>query len=121
VKLHDGPVSDGRGQIKPLSRPRRAHMRAIASRKRFGRVKIAVRRCFILSDGNPILARDVLQRAFPRVSRFQYWQRWSVRRALLQAGEVIARNRYGRGKPCLWAPIEHDRCQRVARLGNETR
>jgi hypothetical protein len=79
-------------------------MRAIASRKRFGRVKIAVRRCFILSAGKPILARDVLHRAFPRVKQFQYWQRWSVRRALLQAGEVIARNRYGRGRPNLWAP-----------------
>jgi hypothetical protein len=82
-------------------------MRAIASQSRFGRVRVAVRRCFILADDKPILARDVLLRAFPRLKRFEYWQHWSVRRALLRDAEAIARNRFGRGRPNLWA-LRHD-------------
>ena len=105
MKLHDGPVSDGRSQIKdPRSRSRREHLRLIASKKRFGRVKIAVRRCFILSDGEPILTRSVLQRAYPRLSRFTWWHYLAARRALRSSAIVIARNRFGRGRPALWAP-----------------
>lgn len=88
----------------PRSRQRSEHMRAIASKNRIGRIRKSVRRCFIVSDGKPILARDVVARAFPRIERVQDWHRWSVRRALLKDAVVIGRNRYGRGRPNLWAP-----------------
>ena len=76
-----------------------------ASESRVGRIRRAVRRCFILSGSRPILARAVLERAFPRVRQFTDWQRWSVRRALLQEAVCIARNRFGRGRPCLWSKV----------------
>jgi hypothetical protein len=82
---------------------RREHLRAIASEKRLGRCKLAVRREFILSDGEPILASQVIARAFPREKQILDWHRWSVRRALLQLGVVVARMRF-RGRPNLWAP-----------------
>jgi AAA domain len=34
--------------------------------------------------------------------RFNDWHRWSARRALLQVATIIARHRYGRGRPNLW-------------------
>ena len=77
-------------------------MRAIASEKRLGRIRVAVRRTFILSDGEPICVGDVLQRAYPRLKRFQDWHRWSVRRALLHDAEVIGRKRFGSGRANLW-------------------
>jgi hypothetical protein len=73
----------------PAHARRNAHLRAIASQKRLGRILRAARRAFIVSNGEPILARAVLDRAFPRVKRPAYWQRWSVRRALLMEAEVI--------------------------------
>jgi hypothetical protein len=77
----------------------------IASEKRTGRVRRAVKREFILSDGQPILASQVIARAFPRIKRVLDWHRWSVRRALLQEAVVVARNRFGRGRPNLWVPL----------------
>jgi|SRR4029453_847469 hypothetical protein len=76
----------------------------IASESRLGRIRRAVRRAFILSSGKPILASDVIARAFPRIIRPQDWHRWSVRRALLKEAVVIGRTRIGRGRPNLWAP-----------------
>jgi hypothetical protein len=76
----------------------------IASEKRLGRCKRAVRREFILSDGQPILACQVIDRAFPRIKRVLDWHRWSVRRALIQEAEIVGRNRFGRGRPNLWVP-----------------
>ena len=76
----------------------------IASESRIGRVKRAVRRQFILSDGQPILTRSVLERAYPRLSRFTDWHYLAARRALRQEAVVIGRNRYGRGRPNLWVP-----------------
>src|SRR5262245_17828350 len=82
----------------------RAHMAVIASRKRpNARIRTAVRRAFILSDGQSITGRMVLERAFPRLKRFKHWHRWSARRALLQVAVVVGRNRFGRGRPNLWA------------------
>ena len=91
---------------------RTERMRAIALRKRGGRILVAARRAFIVSSGEPILARDVLARAYPRLKRFTYWQRWSVRRALLQVAEPIARNRFGKGRPILWSPVQGTRGHR---------
>src|SRR5512132_2785734 len=83
---------------------RKGRFVVIASDSRVGRVKRAVKRAFILSDGKPILASAVIAMAFPRVKRPTDWQRWSVRRALLQEAVCIARHRRGRGRPGLWSP-----------------
>jgi hypothetical protein len=66
----------------------RERMRAIASRKRLGRLRIAVRRAFIVSNGQPICIGDVLRRAHPRLKRVPCGHRWSVRRALLQDAKI---------------------------------
>jgi hypothetical protein len=85
---------------------RSERMRAIASKSRFGRIRIAVRRCFILTNGEPVLTRDVLERAYPRLRRFTSWHYLAARRALRMSAVVVARNRFGRGRPALWA--RHD-------------
>ena len=91
----------------PRSRRSREYLRLIASKSRIGRVKRAVKREFILSRGQPILTRSVLQRAYPRLSRFTWWHYLAARRALRQEASVVARNRFGRGRPNLWA-LRHD-------------
>ena len=82
-----------------------------------------VRRGFILSDGRPITVSDLLPRAYPRLKRFQDWHRSSLRRALLKEASIIARNRFGRGRPNLWTPqsMRHDATwnQKPAKDGNE--
>ena len=88
----------------PRSRRSREYLRLIASKSRIGRVKRAVKREFILSDGKPILTRSVLERAYPRLSRFTWWHYLAARRALRQEAEVIGRNLKGRGRPNLWSP-----------------
>ena len=80
-------------QVKPLSRKRSGYKIVFASEKRLGRVKRAVRRQFILSNGKPILTRSVLERAYPRLSRFTDWHYLAARRALRQEAIVVARNR----------------------------
>ena len=95
-------------------RPDTERMRAIASGKRFGRIKRAVSRTFILSDGQPILTRSVLERAYPRLRRFTDWHYLAARRALRHGAEVVGRNRYGRGRPNLWAPKQVEVCEDVA-------
>src|SRR5262245_58121158 len=90
----------------------RAHPRAargkpsvVASKSRIGRIRRAVKREFIVSGGRPILGRQVLERAYCRLRRFTTWHYLAARRALRSEGAtVIARNRFGRGRPCLWAP-----------------
>jgi hypothetical protein len=77
-------------------------MRAIASKSRVGRVRRAVKRCFIVSDGM-ISIGDVLRRAYPRLQRFSAWHYLAARRALRKEATIIARNRRGRGRPALWA------------------
>ena len=91
----------------PHSRRSREYLRLIASKSRIGRVKRAVKREFILSDGKPILTRKVLERAYPRLSRFTWWHYLAARRALRQEAIVVGRNRFGRGRPNLWA-LRHD-------------
>jgi len=69
-----------------------------------GRIRRCVRRCLILSAGEPILIRSVLERAYPRLRRFSSWHYLAARRALRKDAVVIARNRFGRGRPNLWSP-----------------
>ena len=81
----------------------KAHQSLIAAKKRpFARIRLATRRCFVL--GSPILVRQILARAYPKLRHFRSWHYHSVRRALRSEGAVqIARCRYGRGRPALWA------------------
>jgi len=86
------------------SRSASARMRVIAARKRPGaRIRRAVSRCFVAADGQPILVRQVLERAYPRQKRFSTWHYWSAYRALRGVAVAVARNRFGRGRPALWA------------------
>ena len=57
-----------------------------------------------MSNGHPITTRDVLQRAYPRLKHYKRWQRWSVWRVLLSDAVLIARSRFGKGRPNLWLP-----------------
>jgi hypothetical protein len=80
-------------------------MRAIAAKPRPGaRIRTAVRREFILSGGEPILVRDVLARAYPRLKRFTSRYYLAVYRALKLEAVVVACNHRSRGRPNLWAP-----------------
>ena len=95
--LSGGDTDPSRVQSRALKRSYRTNPPRIASR--MGRIRVAARRCFIVSQGAPILARDVLERAYPRLRQFKHWHRWSARRALLQVAVVVARCR---GRPNLW-------------------
>jgi len=90
----------GTGEAR--TRPRSEHLRLIASKKRMGRIRRAVRREFILSDGKPILARDVLERSYPRLKVFLRGHRRAVWRALCIDAECVGRMLRGRGRPSLW-------------------
>src|SRR5215475_520141 len=83
---------------------RRDYFRAISAKSRPGcRIRRAVSREFILSDGEPILVRSVLDRAYPRLRRFKSWHYDAARGALRKVATIVARNRFGRGRPALWA------------------
>src|SRR6478752_1956531 len=76
----------------------------IASKSRIGRIRRAAKREFILSDGQPITIPQVLRRAYCRLRRFTWWHYLAARRALRSEGAIqIARCRFGRGRPGLWA------------------
>lgn len=93
-----------REKIVPAHTRRNGLPIVIASKSRIGRIRRAVRRGFILSDGAPILTRTVLERAYPRLKRFTAWHYLAARRALRQEAIIVGRNRYGRGRPNLWLP-----------------
>jgi hypothetical protein len=95
-------------QMEKVGKSARTHRRnglpvVIGAKNRMGRVRVAVRRCFIVSNGQPILVRDVLERCYPRVKRFRSRQYDLARQALRRVAVIVARNRYGRGRPALWA------------------
>jgi hypothetical protein len=75
----------------------------IASQNRVGRIIRAVKREFIV-NGELIRTRDVLLRAYPRVKRFTAWHYLAARRALRKEATIVARCRFGSGRPALWAP-----------------
>ena len=79
----------------------------IGAKSRMGRVRVATRRCFVVSRGQPILVRDVLERRYPRQRRFRSRQYDLARCALRKVAVIIARHRYGRGRPCLWS-LRHE-------------
>ena len=96
----------------PPSRTRptqsRAWMLVIASRRREGRVMRACRRALIAAGGRPLLTRDLLRWAYPRIERFQCWHYWSIYRAAPRYAVKIDR---------VWLP----RCQSVAKAGQSAK
>ena len=83
----------------------REYLRLIAAKKRPGaRIRLAVSRCFIAGDGQPITVRQVLERAYPRLRRFNSWHYHGARLALRKVAITVARNRLGRERPSLWVP-----------------
>ena len=95
----------GRGDNGRHRSNSKEYMLAIASKSRPGaRIRLAAHRCFILSNGQPILIRQVLERAYPRLKRFTSWHYLAARRALRKQATIIARMRFGRGRPNLWLP-----------------
>jgi hypothetical protein len=87
---------------RPSRSPSRAHLIAISSKSRIGRLRRAIKRAFIVSNGQPLTTTAILQRAYPRFTRIPCGYRWGFRRALRQEAVAIARMRYGRGRPNLW-------------------
>jgi hypothetical protein len=77
---------------------------AISSKSRIGRLRRAIKRAFIASNGQPLTTTAILQRAYPRFMRIPSGYRWGLRRALRQEAVAIARMRFGRGRPNLWLP-----------------
>jgi hypothetical protein len=89
------------------ARPRKGNPFLISAKSRPGsRIRRAVSREFILSDGRPILVRSVLDRAYPRLKKFRSWHYDAARQALRKVATVIGRKRQGRGRPALWAKAE---------------
>jgi hypothetical protein len=79
-----------------------AHMRPIASGKRWGRVRVAVRRAFIVSNGQPVCVRDVLVRAYPRLRRFNDWHRCQLGEPCFRSLSSSVAIALVRGRPNLW-------------------
>jgi hypothetical protein len=96
------------------SRKRNGYKIVFASVSRIGRIERAARREFILSADQRILSRSVLERAYPRLSRFADWHYLAARRALRQEAIVVACNRFGRGRHNLWVPKKAEACEAVA-------
>src|SRR5262245_26386053 len=114
AKMKASKITRQRGKPKE-------YLRVIASKKRPGaRIRLAVRRCFIIG-GHLITIRQVLERAYPRLRRFTSWHYLAARRALRQCASAVARNRFGRGRPCLWASKSAAACQRVAKSNEQSR
>jgi hypothetical protein len=90
--------------IEAPTRSRKGNPFLIASQNRVGRVIRAVKREFIVK-GEFIRTRDVLLRAYPRLKRFTAWHYLAARRALRKEATIVARCRFGSGRPALWAPI----------------
>jgi len=66
----------------------RARQSFIASKPRLGRIQLQVRRAFI-STGRPLQISDLLPRVYPRLTQFESWHRWSVRRLLYRKPQGI--------------------------------
>jgi hypothetical protein len=59
----------------------RAWLKVIAAKPREGKVQRACRRALIAAGGRPLLTRDLLRWAYPRLEHFKTWHYWSVYRA----------------------------------------
>jgi hypothetical protein len=81
------------GNRSVIARRRNGLPIVVASKNRIGRIRRAVKRCFIISGGAPILTRQVLESAYCRLRRFTTWHYLAARRALRQEAVIVARNR----------------------------
>lgn len=110
---------DGGGKaagIEAPTRSRKGRGFVIASQNRVGRIIRAVKREFIIK-GDLIQTRDVLLRAYPRLKRFTAWHYLAARRALRKEATIVARCRFGSGRPALWAPAKVvESCNPVANV-----
>jgi len=98
------------------TRSRKGNPFLIASQNRVGRVIRAVKREFVVK-GELIRTRDVLLRAYPRLKRFTAWHYLAARRALRKEATIVARCRFGSGRPALWAPAKVvESCNPVANV-----
>jgi hypothetical protein len=88
-----------------LTTSRKGRGFVIGAKSRIGRIRRAVLRGFIVSDGQPITVRNVLERCYPRQRRFRSRQYDLARCALRRVAVIIARQRFGRGRAALWSPI----------------
>jgi len=91
--------------MKRTRSERREFLRAIASQSRVGRVILAVRREFIVK-GELIRTRDVLESLSAAETIRGLALPGSARRALRKEAIIVARMRFGSGRPALWSPIK---------------
>ena len=99
-------IGKGRQRIEARTRSTKARLRAIASKKRPGaRIRRSISRCFIIR-GQLITIGQVLRRSYPRLDRYSSWHYLAARRALRHDATVVARCRFGRGRPNLWQRTE---------------
>jgi hypothetical protein len=89
--------------IKAPTIARKGQHIVIARNSRFGRVKLAARREFLLADGELVSTPAVMRRAYPRLRRYNRSHYLAAYRALRQLATMVARQRSGRGRPGLWA------------------
>jgi hypothetical protein len=111
-----------KGRQRSIARARQSF---IASKPRLGRIQLQVRRAFVSSSGRPLQISDLLPRVYPRLTQFESWHRWSIRRALLRVAVSLGRIPSRRGRPNLWAPkcraTETDRSVVVRCVENPSR
>jgi hypothetical protein len=81
-----------KGRARSIARARQSF---IASNPREGRIMRACRRALIAAGGQPLMTRDLLRWAYPRVERFQCWHYWSIYRAAPRYAIKIGRFWYG--------------------------
>jgi hypothetical protein len=96
TNIHSRPHITGRRKLYWNSR----WCKAIAAVEREGRIQKQIRRRFVAAGGKPLRSPDFLPWAYPKLSKYQGWHRWSVRRALLKYAIPIGRS----GHATLWAP-----------------
>jgi hypothetical protein len=98
-------IRNGLGRFEAQSRSNTDRNAVISAKSRIGRIRRAIRRAFIVSDGQPLTTTEILRRAYPRFKCYPSGHRHGLRRALRQEAIAIARMRLGRGRPCLWLPL----------------
>jgi hypothetical protein len=86
---------------------RRPHHRSraytISAKSRVGRLRRCIKRAFIASNNRLLTTTQILARGYPRLQRIPCGHRWGLTQALRREATAIARMRFGRGRPCLWA------------------
>jgi hypothetical protein len=74
----------------------------MSGKNRIGRLQSIVRRCLIEAGGEPVATGVFARRAFPHVSRFEYWQYNAITRAARRFAVRVGRSPRGHGRPAIW-------------------